>query len=267
MYSLYPFTKKSPNQFGQGALNASIHYARGKCFGGSSARNYMGYLTSTRAAYAKWANLVGDQGYTFDNLEPFFQKSLNFTPPDMTRRAANATPAYDLSTFGKGGGPVSVTFPNYAMAVSSYVQKGLLELGVKALNGLTSGKLLGSAYVLATIQTPSQERESSETAFLTPAVTRSNLMVYPLTLGKKILFNSAKHATGVIVSTGGTQYTLSANKEVILSAGAFQSPQLLMVSGVGPAASLSKHNIPIIANRPGVGQNMQVRFKHKPNKN
>lgn len=239
-----------------GALNASIHYARGKCFGGSSARNYMGYLRGTEDSYSKWANMVGDQSYNFDQLLPFFEKSLDFTPPDETKRAANATPQYDLSNLGNGGGPLSVTFSNYAMAVSSYVQKGLQQLGIQPINGLTSGKLLGSSYVLETIQASTQERESSETAFLTPVLNRTNLVVYQLTLGKKVLFDSNKTATGIIVSTESEEYTLSANREIILSAGAFQSPQLLMVSGVGPAASLSKNNIPIVADRPGVGQNM-----------
>lgn len=222
----------------------------------------MGYLRSTKDAYAKWAKMVGDQSYTFDQWLPFFEKSLNYTPPDQTKRATNATPQYDPSSFGKGGGPLSVTFSNYAMAASSYVQKGLQQLGIKSIDGLTSGNLLGSSYVLQTIQAPTQERESSETAFLQPALSRSNLIVYQLTLGKRVVFDSKKTATGIVVSTAGEEYTLSANKEIILSAGAFQSPQLLMVSGVGPAASLSKHNIPVVADRPGVGQNMWVSISH-----
>lgn len=219
----------------------------------------MAYQRGSENSYAKWASMVGDQSYNFHQFLPFFEKSLDFKPPDETKRAANATPQYDRSSFGKGGGPLSVTFSNYAMAVSSFVQKGLQEIGVQPINGFTSGKLLGSSYVLETIQASTQERESSETAFLTPALDRSNLVIYPLTLGKKIIFSSDKTATGIVVSTEGEQYTLSVRNEIILSAGAFQSPQLLMVSGVGPAASLSKNNIPVVADRPGVGQNMWVR--------
>jgi choline dehydrogenase len=218
----------------------------------------MGYLRSTKDSYAKWADMVGDQSYTYDELLPYFEKSLNFTPPDMTKRAANATPEYDSSSLGSGGGPLSLTFSNYAMAVSSYVQKGFTELGIQAINGLTSGSLIGSSYVIGTLQSPSQKRESSETGFLTPAVNRSNLMVYPVSLAKQILFDSSKQATGVIVSTGDVEYVLSASKEVILSAGAIQSPQLLMISGIGPAETLTSNNIAVIADRPGVGQNMQV---------
>ncbi len=84
-----------------------------------------------------------------------------------------------------------------------------------------------------------------------------NYIVYQSILAKKILFDGNKTATGVVVDTQGKQYTLRATKEVILAAGVFGSPQLLMVSGVGPAATLRQHNIPIIADRSGVGQNMQ----------
>ena len=222
----------------------------------------MGYLRTTKDALAKWADMVEDQSYTFDQLSPYYQKSLDFTPVDQTKRAVNATPEFDSSSFGKGGGPLSVTFSKYAYAVSSFVQKGMKELGINPINGLTSGKLLGSSYVLQTIQASNQERESSATAFLKPALNRTNLAVYDLTLGKKILFNSNKTATGVVVSTNGKEYLLSARREIILSAGAFRSPQLLMVSGVGHAASLSKNKIQVVADRPGVGQNMQVSMNH-----
>lgn len=75
-------------------------------------------------------------------------------------------------------------------------------------------------------------------------------------MAKKIIFNAEKAATGVTVSTLGIEYTLTANKEVIVSAGAFQSPQMLMVSGIGPEETLQQHNIPIVHALPGVGQNM-----------
>ena len=217
----------------------------------------MGYLRSTKDAYTRWADQVGDQSYTFDNLLPYFEKSLDFTPPDYSKRAANATPQFDSSNLGKGG-PLSVTFSNYAQAIASYVQKGLQELEINPINGLTSGELLGSSYVMGTIQPKNQQRESSETGFLRPALGRTNLKVYPMTLAKNILFDSKKAATGVSVNTENEVYVLSAKKEVVVSAGAFQSPQLLMVSGVGPAATLKKHNIPIVAERPGIRKNMQV---------
>lgn len=205
-----------------------------------------------------WANQVGDQDYTWSNFLPYFEKSLNFTPPDATKRAANATPDYDVATLGQGNGPLSVTFTNYAQAFSSWVQNGLKEIGVQPRNGFTSGQLFGSAYSVVTVEPTLQTRESSETGFLQPALTNPNLIVYTQSLATKIIFDSNKVATGVEVNTAGKVYTLSASKEVIVSAGAFQSPQLLMVSGVGPQSTLSQYNIPVVADRPGVGQNMWV---------
>lgn len=76
-------------------------------------------------------------------------------------------------------------------------------------------------------------------------------------MAQKIVFDGSKTARAVNVKANGVSFTLFANKEVILSAGAFQSPQLLMVSGVGPADVLQQHNIPVVANLPGVGQNLQ----------
>jgi choline dehydrogenase len=77
-----------------------------------------------------------------------------------------------------------------------------------------------------------------------------------MTQAMQILFDDNKHATGVKVQSAGRNYTLSARHEVIISSGVFHSPQLLMVSGIGPRETLKQYNIPLIADRPGVGQNM-----------
>jgi choline dehydrogenase len=219
----------------------------------------MAYHRATNESYQRWADLVGDQSYTFEQWLPFFQKSIHYTPPDKEKRASNATPDVDLDTLiGSQNGPVSITFSNYAQAASSWVQAGFKKIGINPISGFTSGKLLGSSYVLGAINATTQIRESSETSFLTSAQGNYNLSVYTSSLAKRILFNSNKTATGVQVDTAGSQYVISAKKEVILSAGAFQSPQLLMVSGIGPKTALQEHKIPVIQNLPGVGQNMWV---------
>ncbi len=217
----------------------------------------MAYQRATIEAYQRWADEVGDQSYTFPALLPFFEKSLNFTPPNNAKRGLNATPKYDVRTLGAGGQPLDITFPNYALSFSTWIEKGLEMIGVKPIDGFTSGQLLGSSYNIATINQTTGLRESSETAFLRPALGRSNLVVYTHTLAKKVLFKDTT-ATGVLVDTGGQTLTLSAKKEVILSAGTMQSPQLLMVSGIGPKATLQQHNIPVINDKPGVGQNLWV---------
>ncbi|KAF2174276.1 GMC oxidoreductase, partial [Zasmidium cellare ATCC 36951] len=241
-----------------GANGQVIHYARDKTFGGCSARNFLGYQRGTRASYQMWADQVDDQSYTFDNILPYFKKSLHFTPPNQSPgyRAANSTPQYDESSLGQGG-PLQIGFPNYAQAISSWFQKALDIIGVHPINGLTSGELIGSAYCLDTLDPATSERTTSYTAFLRPALERrqQNFYVYPNTLAHRIVFNGTK-AQGVVVSSQGGEYTLTAAEEVILSAGVFQSPQLLMRSGVGPCHDLESLGIDCVVDLPRVGQNM-----------
>lgn len=122
-----------------------------------------------------------------------------------------------------------------------------------------SGELIGSQYCPLTVIPEDQTRGSSEATYLRSYLrtTGTHLQVYTHTLAKRVLFDSKKTAIGVQVETCGLPYTLTAKKEVILSAGAFQSPQLLMVSGLGPKDELAKHNITTLVDLPGVGGNMQ----------
>ena len=127
---------------------------------------------------------------------------------------------------------------------------------MQPIAGFNSGKLIGSAWASATLNPVNQHRSSSQSSFLDEAIRNTDIVVYTQTLGKQILFDSNKTATGVSVVTGGKSYSLRARREIILSAGAFQSPQLLMVSGIGPRRTLETHNIPILSDLPGVGQNL-----------
>lgn len=140
--------------------------------------------------------------------------------------------------------------------ISSWFAGALRTLGLKEVPGLTNGDILGYCYISQT-STTDQERDSSESSFLREAFEQTtNLDVYKSTTAQKILFDSNKQANGVQVNSGGFSYQIKATKEVIISAGAFRSPQLLMVSGIGPCDTLSRYNIPCLADRPGVGQNM-----------
>lgn len=139
------------------------------------------------------------------------------------------------------------------------MQGSLNEIGIPTVKDFNSGKLMGCQYCSTTIDPANERRESSQTSFLSQAASErlTNLKVFTLTMAKSIVFDSNKKATGVKVMSGIIPYTLKATKEVILSAGSFQSPQLLMVSGVGPSDQLQKFKIPVVADLPGVGQNMQ----------
>ena len=214
----------------------------------------MAYERATVGSFEKWAEDVGDLSWTYENVSDFYHRSLDFSPPDQSKRIANSTPSYDISTLGEGG-PLKVGYANYAQAWSTWVAKAMVAVGIPAIDGFTSGRLAGSSWLLATINHTDGHRDSSETAFLRPFLGRANLVVYTDTLAEKILFDGDT-AKGVQASTGNVSLTISADKEVIVSAGAFQSPQLLQVSGVGPAQLLKDHGIDVVADRQGVGQDM-----------
>lgn len=230
----------------------------------SSAENAMNYNRPTVGSLEAWASAVNDSSYSFDNFLPHFTASSTYTPASTTYRAANAS--VPLITNGSAiappCGPLQLSYPNWAQPFASWGQLALRELGLHDTNSQIAGQLIGSQYNTLTIDPTTQERSSSQTSYLGAAISagRSNLQIYTHTLAERILFNDCgvrtPRASGVLVSSGPVSYTLKARKEVILSAGAFQSPQLLMISGIGPSAILRAHNITILADRPGVGQGM-----------
>ena len=207
----------------------------------------------------KWADEVGDDSYEWDNFLPYFKKSINFTTPNMEMRFENSTPSYvleDAAYTGDKVGPVGVSFPNYAQPYASWAIKGLNQIGLKTLPGFLSGKLIGTSWVPSTVHGTTMNRVSSETSFLDSALKTTQLKVHPMTLAKQIIFDENKKATGVLVETGGFTYLLSANKEIIVTGGVFNTPALLQVSGVGPKDLLESLDIPVIVDSPGVGTNM-----------
>ncbi|KAL9010428.1 MAG: hypothetical protein Q9173_004637, partial [Seirophora scorigena] len=237
--------------------NRRIHYTQGKCLGGSSGRNYLVYQRGTRGSYQQWANQVGDESYTFDRLLRYFQKSARFTPPDNVKRGAAGSVLYDADAFSSTGGPLQVSYTNFYQPFSAFIKQGLQKLGLKNIPGMNSGSLLGFSEFTLTVDPQAAIRSSSETSFLQEAIATSTLQVYQKSVAKRILFDDRKVAQGVIVETAGVLYELSARKEVIVSAGVFRTPQMLMVSGVGPSATLRELNVPIISALEGVGQGMQ----------
>ncbi|PLB46518.1 alcohol oxidase [Aspergillus steynii IBT 23096] len=239
-----------------GANMRYIHYARGRCLGGSSAINFMIYQRPTRDSMAEWAATVNDSSYTWDRVLPYFKRSVHFTPPDFIGRFPNATPSYDPGAYDPKGGPLEVSFANFAMPFSSWMKLGMNAIGIDDIRDFNEGSLLGAQYCTVTVRPPDETRSSSQTAFLGKSKPPT-MDIFTYTLAQKILFDSEKRATGVLVTDkSSASFELRAVREVVLSAGALQSPQLLMVSGIGPAPTLQDHGIPVIADLPGVGQNM-----------
>ena len=210
----------------------------------------------------KWADEVGDQSYTWDNFLPFYQKSCNYTPYNPALYNSTILPQAP-GVFDPAGGPLEVSFSNYADAFGTWAQKAFTGVGMQIQSGgLNYGVLNGSAYSTLTIDPRNGYRSSSESSFLQAALQNGTApMIYKNSLARKILFNGTT-AIGVLVTTAGPygipplNYTLTARKEVIVSAGTFQSPQLLMVSGIGPQATLQQYGIQVLKDLAGVGQNM-----------
>ncbi|KAL5357414.1 hypothetical protein BJX96DRAFT_144432 [Aspergillus floccosus] len=231
-----------------------IHFARGKCLGGSSAINYMIYQRPNAGAMQRWADLVDDQTYVFDQVLPFFRRTIRFTPPNESLRDENATAEHDADSFEDYAGPIQVSYPNSASSFATWLRLAFESKGFKKAQDFSYGSLLGSQFTPFTIG-PSHQTRSSSDSFLWNSWTPF-LSIYKNTMAKRILFSPQKQAIGLDVQTFLTEYTLAANKEVILSAGAFQSPQLLMVSGIGPESTLDEYGIRVIVDHPGVGQNL-----------
>jgi len=236
---------------------AEYHYSRAKTLGGCSAYNAMIYQRGSAGSYDKWADIVDDEDYKWKNFLPYFAKSVNFS---IQPRPANATiPPQGKGAFVKGNGPLHVEYPQYATPFGSWAKLGLKAAGFKEISDFSSGVLIGTQYAPMTGNPKTGERDSSQTSFLNSALAAGQpLTVYAKTTAQKINFNKAKKATSIEVSSEDTcgTFTISARKEIIISAGAFQSPQLLMVSGVGPKETLKKFHIPVVSDLPGVGQNL-----------
>ena len=236
-----------------------MHYARGKTLGGSSARNFLYYHRQTAGSAQKWADNTGDSSYTFANLLPYYEKSVNYTAPTISY--PNTTNKQDESVFNASGGPLRVSYGGYNDPFATWVLPALQAIGQTAISGFQSGNLLGSAYVPFTIDPAKGTRSSSESSFLNLALGDTTLKLYNNTLAQKLLFTGTT-IRGVSVSSQGSSgliqndYTLRARKEVIVSAGTFQSPQLLMISGIGPRQELESLGIPVLKDLPGVGQNL-----------
>ncbi|KAL1866892.1 hypothetical protein Daus18300_006595 [Diaporthe australafricana] len=241
----------------QAGINGQeVHYTRGKSLGGCTNLNYMGYTQTTQGALQKWADTVGDESFAYEKSSQYYQKSMNFTTANLETRLPNATTSETTDTAAIGG-LLDVTYSSWAQGFSTWVALAMQAVGIPGTDAFISGHLNGSSWLTSTVNARNGHRESAETAYLTPFLDRPNLSVFDLTLGERIIFDDAKAARGVEVTTQNRTYTLTARREVIVSGGAFQSPQLLQVSGVGPADLLQQHDIPVVADLPGVGQNLE----------
>ena len=229
------------NTVPQKGLNGRVGYQpRGKGLGGSSAINAMVYIRGHRADYDHWASL-GNSGWAYSDVLPYFKRSEN-----------NAD--FDGEYHGKGG-PLAVN----KLRSGNPVQQIFLQAAQEGQFHIREDFNAGDHEGLGIYQVTQKngERWSTARAYVHPHMgKRSNLRVETQAHATRILFEG-KRAIGVEYRQGKEVKQLRARREVILAAGAFQSPQLLMLSGIGDAGALRAHGIESRHHLPGVGQNLQ----------
>ncbi|MNZ24256.1 Alcohol dehydrogenase [acceptor] [compost metagenome] len=224
----------------QPGLNGRRGYQpRGKTLGGSSSINAMLYVRGHRHDYDHWA-AQGNQGWSYADVLPYFIKSeQNHSLHD---------------DYHGQHGPLSVTEVSCPSALNAaFIQAAQLN-GIQRTADYNGAEQEGAFMYQVTQR--NGERCSAAKAYLTPNLQRRNLKVLTGATVERVLIESAR-AVGVQLRHGGQRVVLKARHEVILSAGSFGSPQVLMLSGIGPHQELHKHGIRITHELPGVGQNLQ----------
>jgi choline dehydrogenase-like flavoprotein len=223
----------------QAGLNGRRGYQpRGKVLGGSSSLNAMIYIRGQREDYDAWA-AEGNAGWSFDEVLPYFKRA------EDNARGADA--------FHGTGGPLHVmdlTSPN-ALG-PQFIEAGR-QAGHRVTTDFNSASQEGVGMYQVTHK--NGERHSAAKAYLTPNLGRPNLQIITNAHTCRVLIEN-KRAVGVEYLHGGQRRQLRATREVLLSAGALQSPQILMLSGIGPKAHLLAHGITPLHELPGVGQNL-----------
>ncbi len=212
---------------------------RGKVLGGSSSINAMVYIRGNKHDYNSWAAL-GNEGWDYESLLPYFIKAEN-----------NKT--FSESDVHGVDGPLHVQDLSLPSPVNQLFLNACEQQGVPHNGDINAGQQVGAR--LSQVTQHQGERCSAAKAYITPHLNRKNLTVLSKVHVNKVLFCD-KTATGVSVSINNKAVVLHAKKEVVLSAGAINSPQILMLSGVGPKEQLKQHNIEIVNELSGVGENL-----------
>ncbi len=228
----------------QAALNnRKLYIPRGKTLGGSSSTNAMAYVRGNKVDFDEWAEL-GNPGWSYEKVLPYFIKS---------EHNENIESAYH----GQDG-PMHVSFSRQPSVFAEAFVDACAEVGIPK-NDDYNGAVQEGAHLLQ-FNIKNNKRFSTAAAFLKPALRRKNLFVKTNTRVKRILIENGR-AVGVEVSSPYTQSErINCNREVLLSAGAIQSPQLLMLSGIGDPTELKRVGIDVLVALSGVGKNLQDHF-------
>jgi choline dehydrogenase len=216
-----------------------LFWPRGKVLGGSSSLNAMCYIRGVKEDYQRWDKL-GAKGWDWQSVLPYFIKS------EKQQHGADENHG--------DGGYLSVSDLRHVNPLSSTFVSAANQVGLEEVTDFNSDKREGLG--LYQVTQINGQRCSTAKGYLTEALGRPNLTVLTKALVQKITILDGR-ATGVIVKVNKQLLELKANKEVLLSAGAINSPQVLMLSGIGPKAHLAEYGITTVVDLPGVGQNLQ----------
>ena len=217
-----------------------IEAMRGKVVGGSSSINVMAYVRGHRGDYDRWAQ-KGATGWGYDDVLPYFRKNESWEGPS------------DFEYRGRDGELTVVRSPERDPLLDAWIESAKAA-GYAYVEDYNAGQQEGFSRTQFTIR--NGKRCSAATAFLKPVLSRPNLELKTEALAGRVLFEGKK-AVGVEYTHGGVTRKVQANREVILAGGVFNSPHLLMLSGIGPVDHLREHNIDVLVDLPGVGQNLQ----------
>ena len=214
--------------------------------GGSSGANYMFYVRGNKADYDSWAE-QGNEGWDWDNVIEYFKKSERIK--DQIILSSNSADLHNTN------GYLGVTRQVSPEITKKYF-KGFKENGHDILVDTNGYQQVG--YSAPTVTIDNHIRQSTANAFLSSIRERTNLYVLKNTMARKVLFDNNNKAIGVEVTLPDIRtIKVMASKEVIVSAGAINSPQLLMLSGIGPENHLKGMNIDVLLDSPNVGGNLQ----------
>jgi len=221
------------------AAGQAVYWPRGRVLGGSSSINAMIYIRGNKHDYNTWRDEYGCDGWGYTDMLPYFIRA------ERNSRGASA--------FHGGSGPLSVVdAPVKSPAARAFVNAAT-EAGAPANDDFNGARQDGVGFYQVTQK--DGRRWSAADAYLHPAAGRPNLTVQTDALVTEVLIDSGR-ASGVRYLHRGTEHVVRIDGEVILSGGAINSPQLLMLSGVGPADHLKEHDITVVADSPGVGANL-----------
>ena len=219
--------------------NRRLYHPRGKVLGGSSSINMTAYVRGNSGDYDRWGQM-GLTDWTYEKVLPYFKKSENYLT--------------DKSDFRGQDGPMKTAISPTEDEIFDAFRSSGEALGYAYRGDYNGSEQEGVARMQFT--TAEGRRQSTAVAFLHPALKRSNLTAITRAYVQRILFEGTK-ATEIEYIKNGRNVSVRADKEVILSGGTYNSAQLLLLSGVGPANQLRENNIEVVANRKNIGANLQ----------